>query len=128
MWTYRLLVGSRQHSAGKAIPSGFHSYLLEATGTTADSNIHRGHLIGVTFHVDKLVLQIFDQDLPGSLGFDFPQDRHEFRPTLLSMWPPDLSRRWPPSQTLDQAGLDAVKRTFDSLAEQAPALLPPRSV
>jgi hypothetical protein len=110
---------------GRTHPSGYHSYLLDATGSTDTGVVHRGHVIGVTFHVDQLVFQVFDQDLPGSLGFDFPQDHQEFRSTMLSVWPTGLSRRWPPRNTLDDAGLDAVKRTFDSLADNAPTPIAP---
>jgi hypothetical protein len=110
---------------GRTHPSGYHSYLLDATGDTDTGVLHRGHVIGVTFHVDQLVFQVFDQDLPGSLGFDFPQDHQEFRSTMLSAWPTGLSRRWPPRNTLDAAGLDAVKRTFDRLAHNAPAAIAP---
>jgi hypothetical protein len=44
---------------------------------------------------------------------------------MLSVWPTGLSRRWPPRNTLDAAGLDSIKRTFDSLADNTPPPIAP---
>jgi hypothetical protein len=112
---------------GRTHPSGYHSYLLDATGTAPDGTAYKGHIVGVTFHFDKLVCQIFDQDMPGGVGFDFAQDHQIARSTMLSVWPTGLGRQWPPRNTLDAAGLDAVKRTFDNLADSAPTLVAPKS-
>jgi hypothetical protein len=112
---------------GKVHPSGYHSYVLDASGTTDAGVLHRGHIVGVTFHVDQLVFQVFDQDLPGSRGFDFAQDHQIARSTMLSVWPTGLGRQWPPRNTLDATGLNAVKRTFDNLADNAPTPVAPKS-
>ncbi len=105
---------------GKSIPSGHHSYLLDVSGTTPSGEVHRGNAFGVTFHVDKLVLQVFDHDLPGELGLRFPQSvGQQFDGAVLPIWPAGRTRSWPPSRRLDEPGLNALKRAFDALADQA---------
>jgi hypothetical protein len=106
---------------GQTIPSGYHSYLLDVSGTTPVGEVHTGNAFGVTFHIDRLVVQVFDHDLPGNLGLPFPQGVDpRFTDTVIQVWPLGVIRTWPPRRRLNAADLDAFKRAFDALADQAP--------
>jgi hypothetical protein len=79
-------------------PSGFHTFNFELTTRDSVPFTPPAEAFGVTFHIDKLVVQVFGHSAPAGFQAQFPQ---EFSPYVLRVWPVGPNIVWPPPHIMD---------------------------
>jgi hypothetical protein len=80
------------------LPSGFHTFNHGLTTKDSVPFSPPAEAYGVTFHVDRLVVQVFGHSAPAGFEAHFPQ---EFSPYVLRVWPVGPSIIWPPPRIMD---------------------------
>ena len=80
------------------LPSGAHTFNFMLTTRDSLPFTPPAEAYGVTFHIDKLVVQVFGHSAPAGFEAQFPQ---EFGPYVVRVWPVGQSIVWPPPHTMD---------------------------
>lgn len=80
------------------LASGLQTVKFELTTRDSVPFTPAAEAYGVTFHIDKLVVQVFGHSAPDGVHVQFPQ---EFSPYVVRVWPVGPNIVWPPPNIMD---------------------------
>jgi hypothetical protein len=99
---------------GSMLP-GFQTYLIDISHKEDRKTFPDAKAYGITFHIDKLVLQVFGHNLSYWVQIPYPR---EFTPFVIQIWPPyGGTMHWPPSYTMSARNLQDFRHTFHQIGK-----------